>query len=377
MTNDLHRQYNQTVHQLREIRAELRERGAEESSNPPYTAIYTPVLTALLDDMRHIELFVLLALVGHCDHYGICYPGIRRLASMTHLSPDNVRRGLASLIQWGYIIMLEIQNPLLDQKDPYYIVSQRVIHIRPELRQEAQKRWDAAQKATGMSQHALAFVVQPAPNQNQTSTSNQHQTSYSNQPTPSDRGEGLGAQSPTGSGAPLDNATSGKDTNHPTPATQSPSAERTAQNPPFDHTSLPTMSNADPRNPSPTGQQAEGPSPRSAAPPSQDPPLPPDFDADAPLPIDAEQAVIMLRTLSGFTDLSLTNGRTLVARYGQDLVFKQALSISNDRGVNKPTAVLISRLRKHYRKHGLQSEQTLADDTASPFRRVDHAGGDD
>jgi len=349
---DLHAEYASTHAELVEIREELRNAGDPPDAEWPFVQLYQWAIYELMDATATGELMVLFAIAAHADPYGYCFPGIQRLAALTHFGPASVRRYIAALVQRGFIAYYEQHNLMRGQSEPNFVVSARVLHIRPELREEAGRKFAIARKIANMSQEAVVHYLQPDPNLIQNQIQNQIPNQTQNQPTTPQRGgDGLAhpASAHEASPTPSDHTPNGEKPENTPSATKSPSAKRS---------SVFRTPNGRPARTGPAAQPPT-PSPGSAAPPPGEdgPPLPASFDPQQPLS-DNEQELdaCTIKGLPGFSTLSIANARTWVTQYGSDTVMKHAMQISLDPNARNPVGLLVDRLRKHHAKR--QSSET-------------------
>lgn len=116
---------------------------ADYKSFGSYTPGYIEAKKKLMEERDRVTYFVLEGLMFHANEYGLCYPGVRKLADLCGYSETNVRRALKKLFEMGYVRGHYLPDELGKKKFRYQI-SPWVIHIRPEYIQGVMDLWNRA-----------------------------------------------------------------------------------------------------------------------------------------------------------------------------------------------------------------------------------------
>lgn len=261
--------------------------------NKPYVSLYCDVLERAMVHLDKPDFRVLLALLRHVDDYGICYPGVRRLADMVKHAESTVSDAIERLRVAGFVRIISQYNAVRRRYETSFMLSPGLCAIRPELQDSVLRLWE------NLEDRNEIFIndVQPPPESESGITTREAPTATITTTTTinhSSPGSGDLRNAP-GAGEPMSaygagNAKS-KDANQ-TPAAQ---AAKTS------------------------GKAARVKSPPVPA----HPPLPDGFDAKTPLEPEAdERAAQELQRV--FPTLTLINARRYVVRYSRDAVLTAA-----------------------------------------------------
>lgn len=98
-----------------------------------WTAIYTDVITELMEERREQELLLLLAIQKHGDPFGFCWPSRKSLMRLRHCSQALYERRLAWLQERFYVAVIESYDYRRRQKMFDMQISPRVLYVRPEF----------------------------------------------------------------------------------------------------------------------------------------------------------------------------------------------------------------------------------------------------
>lgn len=123
---------------------------------------------------------VLAELVAHADPRGICWPGLKRLAAMTHYSTGTVQKALQRLMELDYLRFHVTIDPLRRHKIVTYQVSPYVMYIREELESDVLALWGSAKKSVN-AMSKLSVNVEP---ELEPAVGNQNQNQIENQTAP-------------------------------------------------------------------------------------------------------------------------------------------------------------------------------------------------
>lgn len=129
----------------------------------PYVAVNVAANKAATQNLSDHAYKTLQALMDYADELGICWPGIRLLVNDTRKCKEMVQQGLEELVATGCIayIRRNARDKYTGQKlVNIYQISPVLLHIRPELEEEAWKSW---RKAKG-KEFALSYAEQDRTN---------------------------------------------------------------------------------------------------------------------------------------------------------------------------------------------------------------------
>ncbi len=129
----------------------------------PYAAVNVAANKAANQNLSDHAYRTLQALIDYADELGICWPGIRLLVNDTRKCKEMVQQGLEELVATGCIayIRRNARDKYTGQKlVNIYQISPVLLHIRPELEDEAWKSWN---KAKG-KEFALSYSGQDTTN---------------------------------------------------------------------------------------------------------------------------------------------------------------------------------------------------------------------
>ncbi len=129
----------------------------------PYAAVNVAANKAANQNLSDHAYRTLQALIDYADELGICWPGIRLLVNDTRKCKEMVQQGLEELVATGCIayIRRNARDKYTGQKlVNIYQISPVLLHIRPELEDEAWKSWN---KAKG-KEFALSYSGQDRTN---------------------------------------------------------------------------------------------------------------------------------------------------------------------------------------------------------------------
>lgn len=129
----------------------------------PYSAVYVHANRAALQQLSDHGYKTLQALITYADEIGICWPGIRTLVNDTGKCKEMVSQALEELAATGCMAFVR-----RNARDKYtgqklvniYQISPVLLHVRPELEDEAWKQW---QKAKG-KELSLSYTGQDRTN---------------------------------------------------------------------------------------------------------------------------------------------------------------------------------------------------------------------
>lgn len=129
----------------------------------PYVAVNVHANKAANQNLSDHAYKTLQALIDYADELGICWPGIRLLVNDTRKCKEMVQQGLEELVATGCIayVRRNARDRYTGQKlVNIYQISPVLLHIRPELEEEAWKSW---KKAKGR-EFALSYSGQDRTN---------------------------------------------------------------------------------------------------------------------------------------------------------------------------------------------------------------------
>lgn len=101
----------------------------------PWVALYTTVQQDLMLQRRDPELLVLMAIAGHCDPFGMCFPGRKTLLRLRHCSKAKLLEREEWLQVNAYIRIVETWDYRRRQLQIDYQVSPCVMYVRPEVQE--------------------------------------------------------------------------------------------------------------------------------------------------------------------------------------------------------------------------------------------------
>lgn len=104
-----------------------------------WAALYTDVVRDLMARRKDPELLLLMAICGHCDPFGFCFPGKKALMTMRHCGEDTFLRRRQWLEDEGYIKYTEVYNPRRRQNEPEYQINPRCLYLREEIQEYCER----------------------------------------------------------------------------------------------------------------------------------------------------------------------------------------------------------------------------------------------
>lgn len=105
-------------------------------------SVFAQPIVSVIRSIRHdrVAWGVLEELIFHANHLGFCYPGVNRLASLTHYAVASISSALQRLSDMGYIRIHRMTSPG-GRATHEYQVSPAAMHIAPQYRELALKLW--------------------------------------------------------------------------------------------------------------------------------------------------------------------------------------------------------------------------------------------
>jgi len=127
-----------------------------------YAPVYIDAQRNLTENLgvkaARATMWVLWELCNHADEHGLCYPGIKRLANLTHYSPDTVRQALINLVELDYLTV-HIEKTLRGINKTYQL-SPYVLYVAAEQIENALSIWNSRPKISYVKR-ILMKVSQP------------------------------------------------------------------------------------------------------------------------------------------------------------------------------------------------------------------------
>jgi hypothetical protein len=107
--------------------------------NEPFSQAVGKSMYLIMSD--HPAYIVLMALIFHTNHLGLCWPGLARLAQLTHYSKETVEKAIERLERAGF---LRVHRTVLvsGRETRDYQVSPSAMHIAPQHQEAAMRLWE-------------------------------------------------------------------------------------------------------------------------------------------------------------------------------------------------------------------------------------------
>lgn len=112
----------------------------------PWTGLYMSVVEKLMLQRNEPYLLTLMAIAGHTDPFGFCFPGRKRLMRLRHCKLSTLLEREAWLQDNGYIIVVESWDYRRRQAQFDYHVSPRAMYVRSDIQDYCEAVFDAAQE---------------------------------------------------------------------------------------------------------------------------------------------------------------------------------------------------------------------------------------